>query len=178
MCRTPWHFSHEGTKARRHEGKPQITPLSHFATVAQRQLPEDRSGDRRETSEDHTAPRRSGQALPLEFIPCHTCPKTGLIHSESRESAQNARMEKSSTAIGETLSPRLRLNCHPEEACVRIRRNMSVTRKSRQPCSAGRRRIYCSMGSSQFDLHVAILERQHVRLQRGTEAAKEASTLL
>ncbi len=42
----------------------------------------------------------------------------------------------------------------------------------------GRRRIYCSMKSSPCDSHITIPERQHVRPQRGTEAAGDASTPL
>ena len=38
----------------------------------------------------------------------------------------------------------------------------------------GRRRIYCSMGSFPSDLHEATPERQHVSLQRCTEAATKA----
>ena len=94
------------------------------------------------------------------------------------DSSTPLRMTCFAIATGETFGPRLRQNCHPEEACVRRRRNTSVTRKSTLPCRAGRRRIYCSMGSSPFGLHVSKPERQHVRPWRGTEAVRDASTLL
>ena len=94
------------------------------------------------------------------------------------DSSTPLRMTCFAIATGETLSPRLRQNCHPEEACVRRRRNTSVTRKSTLPRRAGRRRIYCSIGSSRCDFYVSIPERQHVRLQRGTEAAKDIATPL
>ncbi len=58
--------------------------------------------------------------------------------------------------------------------CIGFIRHQTAIR-GRYP---GRRRIYCSIGASARVLHVSIPKRQHVRPQRGTEAANDASTAL
>ena len=57
-------------------------------------------------------------------------------------------------AVRETLSPHLRRNCHPEEASA------------------------LRMACFTIVMHVSISERQHICLQRGTNATKDASTPL
>ena len=109
------------------------------------------------------------------------------------DSSTPLRMTYLAITIGETCRSSVGKNCHPEEAWVQRPRNASVsldTRLSSCPERAcieliemskghpGRRRIYCSIGSSPCDLHVSIPERQHIRLQRETEAATDASTSL
>ena len=93
------------------------------------------------------------------------------------DSSTPLRMTCFTMATGDTLSPHLRQNCHPEEACVRRRRNTSVTRKSTLPQSKPTKDLL-QHGIIPFGLHVSMPERQHVRPQRGTEAVKDASTLL
>ena len=51
---------------------------------------------------------------------------------------------------------------------------LSLSKCRRVP--TGRRRIYCSIGSSPSGFHVSIPERQHVSLKRATDAAGDAST--
>ena len=64
----------------------------------------------------------------------------------------------------------------PQPLAKRAGPNIAKTVILRRP--PGRRRIYCSIGSSPCDFHMSIPERRHVCLQRGTDAAKDPSTPL
>ena len=103
-------------------------------------------------------------------------------HVRPRRSTEAA--NEASTSLRMTCRPIARRDasrCHPEEAWVQRSRNTSVTCETRLSSRAGAQADEGSTAAwdhPQFGLHVSIPERQHVRPQRRTEAANEASTPL
>ena len=84
--------------------------------------------------------------------------------------------DKSITTNGANLHEIDGGDSRPQPLAKRVGPALAKTVIQRRP--PGRRRIYCSIGSSTRDFHVSIPERQHVRLQRATEAARDFSTPL